>query len=273
MTIPQKPTLPSVLFRYCPATLQTVANIKEQCLFFGGVDSFNDPFECALLSVDAKADPGALRLLREHYADLQAIPESVRSAVREMEDEAFAAMMTKTAKESVSIAKRNFIERRGVVCFSERNENLLMWSHYASGGAGLCLEFDTAHEMFRSAFKVQYSEKPLQLDALSVVTSSICTKTAFWIEEMYCTKPSDWSYEREWRVIHQIRGTKFTYPQQMLKSVYFGPRCALPFIEVVCLTLQGQNPSVQFWRGSMSRDAYAVVFEPFDYVPFVREKE
>ncbi len=30
----------------------------------------------------------------------------------------------------------------GVICFSERSDSLLMWSHYADNHNGICIEFD-----------------------------------------------------------------------------------------------------------------------------------
>ena len=36
----------------------------------------------------------------------------------------------------------------GVVCLSEINNNILMWSHYAQGHAGFCIEFERTQENF-----------------------------------------------------------------------------------------------------------------------------
>ena len=111
------------------------------------------------------------------------------------------------------------------------------------------------------------------LDALNVMASCFDGSGATWIQDMHCTKPEDWSYEKEWRVIHQKQGTLYTYPRELLKAVYFGPRCTQSFMEMVCLTLLGQHPDVEFWRGKTSHTEYKVLFDRFSYVSFVESQK
>lgn len=256
---------PATLFRYYPATLLTLENIKAQSLFFGGVRSFNDPFECSVARADTRSNPSAVATLRRRYSSAPEIPAIIRNTVGSMPVDEFEELVTRSALECVQTAKTDFIAGRGVVCFSERNENLLMWSHYASGGSGVCLEFRTANDLFKSAFQVRYAKEPPILDALQVMASSFDGTGPVWIEDLYCTKPEDWCYEKEWRVIHQKQGTLYTYPREALKAVYFGPRSDRRFMEIVCLTLLGQHPDVEFWRGSICHTEYKVVFERFSY--------
>lgn len=262
--------LPPTLFHYCAATQRTLENIKRQCLYFGGVETFNDPFECQLTPAHANGDPAIIESMRERYTVLQSIPIQIREQINGMGDASFAAMIKRAAVDSIAQAKRNFIERCGVVCLSERNENLLMWSHYSSSGSGVCLEFRTQFEIFSKAVRVIYQDEPPFIDALNAMDSAFSEKTPSWIQEMYCTKPSDWAYEKEWRVIHSKKGTAYIFPKDCLKAVYFGPKCSTAFIEIVCLILLGQNPKVEFWRGKISERKYAVEFEHFTYTSFVR---
>lgn len=260
--------IPKSLFRYYPASLLSLENLKKQCLYFGSVDAFNDPFECSIANVSPRDNPEALSVLRERYSAEAGIPEHIKRQIREMDGSAFAEMMSRIARERVEDAKRAFIARRGVVCFAERNENLLMWSHYSSGGSGMCLEFRTDHEMFEKAEKVTYSKAPPALDPLAILASLSRDEQPAWIADMYCTKPDDWRYEEEWRVIHREKGTAYTYPKELLKAVYFGPKCAMHFIEIACLTLLGQNRDVEFWRGAIGHTEYKVSFERFTYTTF-----
>ncbi len=36
----------------------------------------------------------------------------------------------------------------GILCFTEKNDNLLMWSHYANSHKGFVLEFYPEHQFF-----------------------------------------------------------------------------------------------------------------------------
>jgi len=52
-----------------------------------------------------------------------------------------------------------FIENSHTVCFSESNDNFLMWSHYSSKHSGICLEFSLQKDgMF--PYEMQFSRKP-----------------------------------------------------------------------------------------------------------------
>lgn len=60
-----------------------------------------------------------------------------------------------------------FIENSHTVCFSETNDDFLMWSHYSSRNSGVCLEFSLQHygqfpyEMrhFRRPNKIEFEKK------------------------------------------------------------------------------------------------------------------
>lgn len=89
-----------------------------------------------------------------------------------------------------------------VACFTESNTNLPMWTHYANGHKGVCLEYDfpkiTKSYMIDKLFPVFYvKELPngisLMLDSdINRVTSS---------DYLLLHKLDDWSYEKEWRLV------------------------------------------------------------------------
>ena len=41
-------------------------------------------------------------------------------------------------------------KQRGIVSFTETNDNLLMWSHYADNHRGIVVAFDTSHDFFKN---------------------------------------------------------------------------------------------------------------------------
>jgi hypothetical protein len=83
----------------------------------------------------------------------------------------------------------------GVLCFSERWDDILQWSHYADRHRGVCLGFDVAGSPAKFG-KVRYvsekdprPEKPDQAFIWRSLTS----------------KFRDWAYEREWRVFTTLK--------------------------------------------------------------------
>jgi len=51
-------------------------------------------------------------------------------------------------KNKLSDLANKFLKNSHVTCFSETNDNLLMWSHYASKHMGICMEFSLEHHGF-----------------------------------------------------------------------------------------------------------------------------
>jgi hypothetical protein len=143
------------MHRYYPANQQALENIKRQCLYFGSVEAFNDPFECQICRTSANDDPAVVQMLRDRYSLGSVFPEELREQVKTMDHSSFAELLKTTAIEVLAKFKEDFISNRGVVCFSETNENLLMWSHYADEHRGYVIEYEfpdgynMLHDMFK----------------------------------------------------------------------------------------------------------------------------
>ena len=114
---------------------------------------------------------------------------------------------------------------------------------------------------FGKVLQVEYPKEVPTLD----VTSMLFGQGAQDILRLFCTKSSDWAYEREWRGIHDIRGTLFGYDSKCLTGVYFGPRTPRELVEIVCLILRGQNETVQFFKGTRNDSEFKVEFTPITY--------
>jgi hypothetical protein len=100
----------------------------------------------------------------------------------------------------------------------------------------------------------------------------LCNKEYEAFTELYRTKSSHWSYEEEWRVIHEKAGTSWVYEPSSLEAVYFGPNAAEDLVEIALLILIGQNESVRFYRGSRSDSEFRMLFNEFTYVPYLQAK-
>lgn len=101
-------------------------------------------------------------------------------------------------------ARTTLSERRGLLCFSRRWRNPLLWSHYAEKHRGICLGFDVAND---NPLRVRYASKRVKL------RPQLNFETA---ETLLCTKYKAWSYEEEFRLFCSIeeRDTdgNFYYP-------------------------------------------------------------
>jgi len=132
-----------------------------------------------------------------------------------------------------------FLNNSSVTSFTENNTNFLMWSHYASGHTGVCLEFEVNNnghtinnicnfpltsirpydgryiEFKINIKKVKYSTSLATLDFydylpvfynegdvdLMNLSKSYWHQYANGIENIFLEKQSPWSDEKEWRIV------------------------------------------------------------------------
>lgn len=87
--------------------------------------------------------------------------------------------------------KREYVNKYGVLCFSQNFESPLMWAHYADSHRGVCLGFDVPAEELD---EVNYESKRLVADVEGNLQS-----TDLW--RFLTTKFKQWSYEKESRWI------------------------------------------------------------------------
>ena len=260
--------MPKYLYKYQSFTAQTLLNVKQQILNFGSPSKFNDPYDCAISpNIRRPTDADVARWLEEYHASREFTDEEIEARQRSTMDEVRQAMWT-AASASYETGLSDFIKNRGIACFSEINDDLLMWSHYGGRYRGICLEFDATMEPFSRARPVQYVETFPELNMGQVLFGGASSA----IENLYWTKSVSWRYEREWRALHLVEGTKYIYPAEALTGVYFGPDIDFPSIEIVGLILQGQHENVRLYRGKRSTKEFRVTFEQFTYTSYLEAK-
>jgi hypothetical protein len=237
-------------------------NLKKQIIYFGSPLNFNDPYDCAVTPSIAEPSDQDVEEIRVHYMSRADVPAATRKEFQESSVHNLREIFVRSARKTLRDSVDDFLAKRGVACFSERNDDLLMWSHYGGQYRGFCLEFDTTAEAFKRIFPVRY------VTALPVISvrSLLLDDNFNPVQELFCTKSEAWSYEREWRAVHDSAGTEYCYPSSALKAVYFGPDINQHTLEIICLVLLGQNDTVRFFRGQRSSTEFKVTFEPFTYI-------
>jgi hypothetical protein len=85
------------------------------------------------------------------------------------------------------MAWKNNRQSIGVISFTSTWSNLLMWSHYAQGYKGICIEFEIVSKLGDEYKVVNYKSK----------TRAYGKKEIFW------TKSKEWKYEKEIRFLSE----------------------------------------------------------------------
>ena len=117
----------------------------------------------------------------------------------------------------------DFLKNKGISCFSETQDNILMWSHYAENHKGICVGYHTNNQLFEKSKMIFYFDKLPNLNVYSVFDEtnfSDCFK-------LYCIKNTLWSYEKEWRLFHTNSNTAYRIEKEWLKSIYIGCKTSI----------------------------------------------
>ncbi len=257
-------TVPPKLYKYESFNTQSLSNLKTGSIYFSLPNQFNDPFDCSLpVSLDLSLD--SIEWFRTEFIKRGNLPILTCKQLEEIDKEKLLLLLENAMFEALA----DKLKGKGVSCFSSEYNNILMWSHYGAKHTGFCLEFDTKHEPFNKAKKVEYIDDFPKLNA----EETIIDLNIEPILKLLHTKAKPWQYENEWRCIHYESPVVYTYPQESLTGVYFGSEMDLAAIEIICLIIQGQNPQVRFWRGKRHPERFSIAFDEFFYTPYIVAKQ
>lgn len=254
---------PKSLFKYQPFSEQTLTNLLEQTLYFSSPLDFNDPYDCAI-----STQVGGTLTVEEVDELLQALrtkmtptPELLKG-IDLLDHGERCDLLIEGATIILNNGLQEFYASGGVACFTESNDNLLMWSHYANGGRGICLEFDTGYDPFLKIRKVEYmSEIPI-IQAKSLMIDDDLNPYV----DMFCMKSDHWAYEKEWRSLHKTENTSWVYQTQALKAVYFGSEMKQTHRELIGLILASKYPNAKVFEGIRRPGSFEVQFQQIEYV-------
>ena len=92
-----------------------------------------------------------------------------------------------------------------IACFTGKETNIPMWTHYANEHTGICIEYDTKtiqkELTLNSLYPIRYTEK--LLDGMSHIMDRQSNPLSAYsiLEELGTQKHKDWEYEQEWRLM------------------------------------------------------------------------
>lgn len=194
--------VPFRLFRYSSVNYAELI-ITQSLLFFSSPRDFNDPFDCQI-NLPVEASPLAYR----SYA--QQMLRKNKLGLNRQERRTLAVKMGRREyEEAFSRTSEQISSRAGLVCFSETDDDILLWSHYAEKHSGVCLEFAVRQDelLKDNTSKVHYSNKYPDLNFLNLAqeretTGDLTEKQHRDLKRaLYLTKSKHWAYEKEWRTI------------------------------------------------------------------------
>lgn len=192
------------------------------------------------------------------------------------------------------LAKLN--ELAYMTCLTEDKDNMLMWSHYADGHQGICVEYDLKrlnedpYGIIDHLFPVIYRDnRVIHRDIDSLLNSyndlikAICGHYVHDGDEelddllpLFLTKSTVWQYENEWRIIYTRKNMHdadddvlYSYNLHFpcMKNIYLGyrihPEIKKNIIEI-CDRLSQKGQQVMVYQAKLENESYDIVFDEIE---------
>lgn len=229
--------------------------VARQVYFTRPID-FNDPFECAFtLNIDAPQSHRLNRLTRY----LQRMKGIDRHSAKELAKADlkkgwyFSPEHQAHAHKEMTDAIRT---QSGMICLSAKDNDSLMWAHYADSHRGICITLDMAIEKWigfpaAGPEPVVYQDDLPALDWFTATPEKLGRTTAY-------TKASQWAYENEWRMFHPSLGGKTHAIPKAIDAITLGCRVPQRDVDLVREWIRESGQHIRLRRAVPSRASYDV---------------
>jgi hypothetical protein len=230
---------------------------EDNRLYFSSPDSFNDPFDSAIKCVGEGSRADWKRFFREHSVRYK--PE-LKRAEHLRHEKNFLRNREEFVKrfESDIMAKRR---QFGVFCMTHKNDNILMWAHYAGNHKGFCIEFQTGSSFFARAQEVRYENERPQANLLGPWEALTEHATRALL-----TKAKDWHYEDEWRIIDLDSGPGIQKcPPESISGVILGSRISSSDRQRIKEWCRNREPAPMLYKAIMKDREFGLDVIPIPY--------
>lgn len=182
---------PATIFKYYPDKLERLDAIKSNKIWYSTPSVFNDVFDCDIAIDEKGIFESALSMcpdkrgIRPGSPKWKELKSTMHQSTKVFRSE-WEALKTQT----------------GISCLSESEDSLLMWAHYANNHRGMCVEYNLLEinkQLGFSPIPVIYSVDRACFRSINI--NSINRDSLCALIESISSKSSEWSYEKEWRII------------------------------------------------------------------------
>ncbi|WP_168798636.1 DUF2971 domain-containing protein [Herbaspirillum sp. ST 5-3] len=245
---------------YTPATRDRLEEtLRSRTIYLSSPAAFNDPWDCRpWFDLEALEDPK----IRDQTIDWF-MKIGIRTKAADAHEMRQKPSLLRSIVEQCAEGIWNDIdEKYRVYCLTPKDDDLLMWSHYADSHRGICLQFDTHPYPICSAFEVSYN------DTLPV--SHISESSEDFGFKALLVKAIAWKYENEFRVIaldasRQVKDLPVTQNNRLhigddsLVGIIVGCQC--PYADEIIDIVGRYQPSVKVIQAKRHPHRYGIGYE------------
>jgi hypothetical protein len=216
-------------YRDLRSAWNTLDIILNRRLYLAPLASLNDPME--VKTVQAKIVMEAS--LREFEIDYSKIPSESDLRFATELGLIEAGYDHGTLGDIVLSANTRYYSR--ICSLSANPRNITMWSHYANGHQGICLELEIAAAMpvryyCSKKLELLFSREHIAqlLSRINDKTNAVTLKLVYITEKLqklHISKTDDWLYEQEWRILRDERNRYYDLKDgEYLSKILVGER-------------------------------------------------
>jgi hypothetical protein len=230
---------PEKLYKFCAFSPRSLDLLNRERIYYSDPTTFNDPLDCNPVINDDLPTRDLVQLClvwtKAEHADVPIGSPLVHDEGREVDGTA-DAFYRRDLTNDLTRLLRDELGASGVLSLTARWDSPLMWSHYADQHRGVCIEYDTTWGNHTNLRRVNYNT-PRSISAADLLDWKVhgsAEAEARVREAYFFAKALDWSYEEEWRYIHEKHGVD--HATLKVTGVYFGLRC-LPIVRSIFMSV------------------------------------
>lgn len=249
-----------IVFKYT-----TVENFKtmisNSSILFKNPSLFNDPYDCYPDLIDFN------KVTNDFRSNIIEKFRPFLSGVRV--EEIIKQLKTKSDGEIAKLFQNEVLpieqSALAVTCFSEKHDNLLMWSHYSDSHKGICLGFDLRKlylnfkKYHPALIKVKYTSKFERIDYYTEKMKAIIN----WFR----IKSDCWDYEKEIRIVLtnlKMDSTKqitIPFDTETITSIYLGTNIKPDDENEIRLLALNKIPKTKILKMRLKEDSFSLIPE------------
>ncbi|WP_217522069.1 DUF2971 domain-containing protein [Vibrio metschnikovii] len=249
--------LPKSIYKYRVVNENSIKNLEEDTIWLADPSSFNDPYDCAhsvdfsrvhkyrnsaFFSEYFEGEGSDIKLNKEQKDEVSTSEDPISYLIDILfsektlqQREEFKSIFSDTQNAmhmNMSHQNSKIIASGFKLCsFSERNDSILMWSHYSSYHQGFCIEYDIESIPYsdyrrRFLYPTIYSDE--MFDATEHFMRDIDDENFnnLYLSLAALIKARDWEYEKEWRLVfaNSVFEKERAYKMGKPKMVYLGAK-------------------------------------------------
>lgn len=256
--------VPKAFYKYKQLSTEEDFDRLEEILlgnmiYFTSPGRFNDPFDCrpafdfAGTKQQIKSDYN--QLIRKYDGNLNR--RERRADTRAMMRD--PSRNPRSAEVQCTIQDEYYEElnKIGVLCVSEVDDDILMWAHYGGSHSGVCLVFDGLGKMMASAQPIHYDSIRPRIPQFNRLDSEQMMKMGL------LTKANHWRYEKEWRLIRYKEGHGLAaFRPENITGIILGARISKSTTNRVMEMLARRPMNIKVYQAKISRTSFTLDILP-----------